>query len=86
MFSYNDNFHIEKIYARLFTPNETASFVSTVYQLQVELELVSTDLANNNLSLAQNHASKASSVLAQRVLAEIAEDNPKLASDLSNRS
>ena len=83
--SNNDSFHIEKIYAHLFTPNETATFVSIVYQLQAELELVSMNLANNNLSLAQNHASKASSLLTQRILAEIAEDNPKLASDLGNR-
>lgn len=85
IFSDNDNFHIEKIYAHLFTPNETATFVSIVYQLQAELELVPMNLANNNLSLAQNHASKASSLLTQRILAEIAEDNPKLASDLGNR-
>jgi hypothetical protein len=83
--SNNDNFHIERIYAHLFTPTETATFVSIVYQLQAELELVSMNLANNNLSLAQNHASKASSLLTQRILAEIAEDNPKLASDLGNR-
>ncbi len=36
--SNNNNFHIEKIYAHLFTPNETATFVSIVYQLQAELE------------------------------------------------
>ena len=83
--SNNDNFYIEKIFAHQFTPNETATFVSTVYQLQTELELVSTNLANNNLSLAQNHASKASTLLTPRILAEIAEDNPKLASDLGNR-
>ena len=83
--SNNDNFHIEKIFAHQFTPNETATFVSTVYQLQVELELVSTNLANNSLSLAQNHAGKASTLLTQRILAEVAEDNPKLASDLNNR-
>ncbi|HYY85813.1 MAG TPA: hypothetical protein VE594_01770 [Nitrososphaeraceae archaeon] len=83
--SNNDNFYIEKIFAHQFTPNETATFVSTVYQLQTELELVPTNLANNNLSLAQNHASKASTLLTPRILAEIAEDNPKLASDLGNR-
>jgi hypothetical protein len=85
VFSNNDNFHIEKIYAHLFTPNETATFVSIVYHLQAELDLVSMNLANNSLWLAQNHASKASSLLNQRILAEIAEDNPKLASDLGNR-
>jgi hypothetical protein len=84
-FSNNDNFNIEKTYAHLFTPNETATFVSIVYQLQAELELVSTNLANNNLSLAQNHAIKASLLLNQRMLAEIAEDNPKLAADLHNK-
>jgi len=83
--SGTDNFQIEKIFAHQFTPNETATFVSTVYQLQTELELVSTNLVNNNLSLSQNHAIKASSLLTQRILAEIAEDNPKLASDLGNR-
>lgn len=85
VFSNNDNFPVQKIYAHLFTANETATFVSIVYQLQAELELVSTNLANNDLSLAQNHASKASSLLNQRMLAEIAEDNPKLAADLNNR-
>lgn len=83
--SNNDNFHIEKIFAHQFTPDETATFVSTVYQLQTELELVSMNLENNSLSLAQNHAGKASTLLTQRILAEIAEDNPKLASDLGNR-
>jgi len=58
--SNNDIFHIEKIFAHQFTPNETATFVSTVYHLQTELELILTNLANNNLPLAQNHASKAS--------------------------
>jgi hypothetical protein len=84
VFSSSDNFHIEKVYAHLFSPNETATFVSTVYQLQTELELVPTNLASNNVSLAQNHANKAASLLTQRILVEIAEDNPKLAGDLSN--
>lgn len=84
IFSSSDNFHNEQIYAHLFSPNETATFVSTVYQLQTELELVPTNLASNNVSLAQNHANKAASLLTQRILVEIAEDNPKLAGDLSN--
>jgi hypothetical protein len=48
------------------------------------LELVPTNLASNNVSLAQNHANKAASLLTQRILVEIAEDNPKLAGDLNN--
>jgi hypothetical protein len=84
VFSSSDNFHNEKVYAHLFSPNGTATFVSTIYQLQTELGLVPTNLASNNVSLAQNHANKAASLLTQKILVELAEDNPKLAGDLSN--
>jgi hypothetical protein len=55
-----------------------------VYQLQTELQLVPLNLASNNVSLAHDHANKAASLLTQRILVEIAEDNPKLAGDLRN--
>ena len=84
VFSNSDNFYNEKIYAHLFSPNETATFVSVVYQLQTELQLIPTNLASNNVSLAHDHANKAASLLTQRILVEIAEDNPKLAGDLRN--
>jgi hypothetical protein len=84
VFSNSDNFYNEKIYAHLFSPNETATFVSVVYQLQTELQLIPTNLASNNVSLAHDHANKAASLLIQRILVEIAEDNPKLAGDLRN--
>ena len=84
VFSNSDNFYNEKIYAHLFSPNETATFVSVVYQLQTEMQLVPENLASNNVSLAHDHANKAASLLTQRILVEIAEDNPKLAGDLRN--
>ena len=67
----------------IFFSNETATFVSVVYQLQTELRTI-LDLASNNVSLAHDHANKAASLLTQRILVEIAEDNPKLAGDLRN--
>ena len=84
VFSNSDNFYNHKIYAHLFSPNETATFVSVVYQLQSELQLVLENLASNNVSLAHEHANKAASLVTQRILVEIAEDNPKLAGDLRN--
>lgn len=69
------------VYGHLFTRDQTGTFVSIVDQLQTELELIVTNLANNNVSLAENHASKAGSLI-HRVISEIAEDNPRLASDL----
>jgi hypothetical protein len=82
LFSNTDNFYDVKIYGHQFTPNETANFVGIIGQMQAELELVPINLANNNLTLAQNHANKAASLLTPRILVEIAEDNPRLAGDL----
>jgi hypothetical protein len=84
LFSSNDNFYNVKVYGHLFTPNETANFVGIIAQMQAELELVSANLADNNVLLAQNHAIKAASLLTQRILVEIAEDNPRLAGDLTS--
>lgn len=44
-------------------------------QIQVELELVQTNLANDSASLAQEHAKKAGSLLTSNITAEIAEEN-----------
>ena len=70
-----------KVLGHLFTTDQTGTFVSIVDQVQTELELIVTNLLNNNVSLAENHAAKAASII-PRVISEIAEDNPGLASDL----
>jgi hypothetical protein len=82
LFSNIDNFYNAKVYGHQFTPNETANFVGIIGQMQAELGLVPVNLENNNVSLAQNHANKAASLLTPRILVEIAEDNPRLAGDL----
>jgi hypothetical protein len=84
LFSNIGDFYNAKVYGHQFTPNETATFVGIIGQMQAELGLVPANLENNNLSLAQNHAIKAASLLTPRILVEIAEDNPRLASDLRN--
>jgi hypothetical protein len=53
--SYEDNIvnpNIQNAYGHNFTPNESASFLAFVEQLQTESELVQSSLANNNMSLA----------------------------------
>ena len=59
---YNDKNSNLNEYGHTFSPNESASFLSFADQLQAESELVQTNLANE-LSLAQEHANKASSLL-----------------------
>src|SRR5919112_518376 len=84
VFSTNtNNFINQKVYAHMFTADETASFLAFVDQLQVESKLVQTNLVNNNLSLAQNHANKAASLLTPSVVIEIEEQNQKIADNLT---
>ena len=80
--SMNSNPHYQKVSAHIFTTDETASFVAFADQLQIESELVQTNLVNNNISLAQNHANKAASLLTPTILIEIAEENQKTSDDL----
>lgn len=82
-FSAINNLFNQKAYGHIFNTDETASFVAFTDQLQVESELVQTNLANNNLSLAQKHANKAASLLTPNVMIEIAEENQKIADDLT---
>lgn len=70
-----------KVYGHLFNSDQTGTFVSIVDQVQTELELVAENLVNNNVSLAENHATKASSLL-PGVIGEIGEDNPQLVGEL----
>jgi hypothetical protein len=77
-----NNFLIQKIYAHIFTLDDTASFLAFADQLQVESDLVKTNLINNNLSLAEKHANKAAALLTPNVEEEIAEKNQKTADDL----
>lgn len=77
-----DDFNNLPVYGHLYTPNETATFVGILDQVQAELELVVTNLENNNMSLAQSHAIKAASLLTPKIMIEITEDNPRLTSDL----
>ena len=84
VFSTNtNNFINQKVYAHMFTADETASFLAFADQLQVESKLVQTNLVNNNLSLAQNHANKAASLLTPSVVIEIEEQNQDIADDLT---
>ena len=76
------HFYNLSVYGHLFTSNETATFVGILDQVQAELELVVTNLENNNVSLAQSHAIKSASLLTPKIMIEITEDNPRLTSDL----
>jgi hypothetical protein len=80
--SVNFNPFDKKIYAHIFSTDETASFVAITDQVEIESELVQANLANNNISLAQNHANKAAALLTPDIVSEIAEANKEIADKL----
>jgi hypothetical protein len=69
-------------YAHTFSTSESADFLSLVEQIRAEMALVSMNLENNNVTLAQTHAEKASSLLNNSTLDEIREVNTRIADSL----
>jgi hypothetical protein len=69
-------------YAHTFSTSESADFLSLVEQIRAETALVSMNLENNNVTLAQTHAEKASSLLNNSTLDEIWEVNTRIADSL----
>jgi hypothetical protein len=81
--NHNNAYLTQIAYGHNFTPNESASFLVFVEQLQTEAELVQTDLVNNNISLAQRHANNAAALLTANITREIAEKNQRVADGLT---
>jgi hypothetical protein len=83
------NFFESQVYGHDFVPNESASFLSFANQLQAESELIQNNLANGNLTLAEEHATRAIELLNSKDPVnnvawrdEIAERNQRVANEL----
>jgi hypothetical protein len=70
------------VYAHTFSTSESAEFLSLTDQIRAETALVTINLENNNATLAQAHAEKASSLLDNNTLGEVRERNNRIANSL----
>ncbi len=70
------------VYAHTFSTSESAEFLSLTDQTRAEAALVTMNLENNNATLAQTHAEKASNLLDNNTLSEIQERNNRIANSL----
>ena len=70
------------VYAHTFSTSESAEFLSLTDQIRAETALITMNLENNNATLAQAHAEKASSLLNNDTLSEIRERNNRIANSL----
>ena len=71
-------------FAHTFSSSESADFLSLVEQIKAETQLVSMNLENNNVTLAQAHAQKASALLDNFTIGEIRERNNRIADSLES--
>jgi hypothetical protein len=69
-------------YGHTFSTTESAEFLSLVDQIRAQTALVSMNLENNNLTLAQSHAEKAASLLDNFTVSELRERNNRIADSL----
>ena len=74
---------VHKAYGHSFSPNDYASFMATMDEFVTESKLVQANMANNNLTLAQEHADKAASIYAWDLMGEIAEKDQKTAEEIT---
>jgi hypothetical protein len=70
------------VYAHTFSTSESAEYLSLTDQVRAETALVTINLENNNTTLAQAHAEKASSLLDNNTLSEVRERNNRIANSL----
>lgn len=71
-------------YAHTYSTTESAQFLSLVNQIRAETGLISINLENNNATLAQAHAVKASSLPDNSTIREIRERNSRIAATLDD--
>lgn len=69
-------------YAHTFSTSESAAFLSLVDQIRAETQLVTMNLENNNVTLAQAHAQKAAALPDNDTIGEIRERNNRIADSL----
>lgn len=66
-----------------FSTNESASFIALVDLIKTQAQLVQENIANNNMTLASEHADDALALVTDNVTKEISERNQRLADELS---
>jgi hypothetical protein len=81
MLATGSNVHV--LFGHNFSPDESASFLALVNTIKAEAQLVQQNIANNNKSLASDHADKALALLTDDIDKEIAERNQRLSDDLN---
>jgi hypothetical protein len=78
--SYNS----QQIFGHNFAGDESASFLALMDQMQNEMNLINTNLIDNNQSLANDHLNEIKKLYTETIKKEIAERNERIANEISS--
>ncbi|MFB5600383.1 MAG: hypothetical protein ACE5SW_09175 [Nitrososphaeraceae archaeon] len=72
------------VYGHNFAGDESASFLALLDKMQIELNLVNSNLIANNQSLAKDHFNKINELYTENIKKEISEKNERIANEISS--
>jgi hypothetical protein len=73
-----------KIYGHNFAGDESATFLALMDQIQTEMDLINTNLAANNQSLAKEHLNNIDELYTKDIKKEITERNKRIANEITS--
>ena len=77
--SYNN----QQIYGHNFAGDESATFLALMDKMQIEMNLINTNIGTNNQSLANDHLNKIKKLYTEYIKKEIAERNERISNEIS---
>ena len=81
---FGSNIYNNQIYGHNFAGDESATFLALMDQIQTEMDLINTNLAANNQSLAKEHLNNIDELYTKNIKNEIAERNERVANEITS--
>jgi hypothetical protein len=81
---FDSNISNHQIYGHNFAGDESATFLALMDQIQTEMDLINTNLAANNQSLAKEHLNNIDELYTKDIKKEITERNKRIANEITS--
>ena len=81
---FGSNIYNHQIYGHNFAGDESATFLALMDQIQTEMDLINTNLAANNQSLAKEHLNNIDELYTKNIKKEITERNERIANEITS--
>jgi hypothetical protein len=81
---FGSNIYNHQIYGHNFAGDESANFLALMDLIQIEMDLINTNLVANNQSLAKEHLNNVYELYTKNIKKEIAERNERIANEITS--